>query len=308
MSWTWDAPSGVYKDHAMSSKIRQAAVADSQFMRFMSPETGYGKGRGASVTITRFGNLPLANRVAEMDRLPEGKPPVTTKQQAVSEWGHKVPMTEFEENLTHFDLRNRTQRALRDQIRLTMDKMSADALKTTPYKVIPTTGGITADTDGTPSTAADAALTIDMLGEIYDIMYGENKVPPWKNGRYIGILSSKCGRNIKADDGFKEWWSPTTRDPRTTGSNILPDIEGFDLYVTNHQDSLLNSIGDGKAGEAIFFGEDAGFLATVDEPELRAGPKEDLGRFSDVGWVGTIEAGLVWDTAADARVFHLTSS
>ena len=60
MSWTADAPSGVYKNHALSSKIRDAAVANSQFMGFADTEPGYGKGRGDTVTITRVHNLPLA--------------------------------------------------------------------------------------------------------------------------------------------------------------------------------------------------------------------------------------------------------
>ena len=53
MAWTLDAPTGVYKDHALSSNIREAAVADAQFMRFVQAEPGYGKGRGESVSIPR---------------------------------------------------------------------------------------------------------------------------------------------------------------------------------------------------------------------------------------------------------------
>lgn len=309
MSWTYDAAAGVYKDHAMSSKIRQAAVADSQFMRFFSPESGYGKGRGASVTITRFHNLPIASRVSEQDRLPTGKPQVTTKQLSVSEWGYKVQMTEFEENLTHFDLKNRTQRALRDQMRLTLDVMCSTALKTTPMKMSVAGSTLTLNTAGTIGTSS-TNMTVDFLGEIFDIMYGDGKVPAWKNGRYVGIISPKVARGLKNDGDFQTWWSRNSGglSEIQKGNNMLPDIQGFDLYVTNNYDALDNTIGSATTGEAIFFGEDAGFLATVQEPELRAGPKEDLGRFSDVGWVGTIEAGLVWDIASQARVYHWAST
>lgn len=309
MSWTYDAAAGVYKDHAMSSKIRQAAVADSQFMRFFSPESGYGKGRGASVTITRFHNLPIASRVSEQDRLPTGKPRVTTKQLSVSEWGYKVQMTEFEENLTHFDLKNRTQRALRDQMRLTLDVMCSTALKTTPMKMSVAGSTLTLNTAGSIGTSS-TNMTVDFLGEIFDIMYGDYKVPAWKNGRYVGIISPKVARGLKNDGDFQTWWSRNSGglSEIQKGNNMLPDIQGFDLYVTNNYDALDNTIGSATTGEAIFFGEDAGFLATVQEPELRAGPKEDLGRFSDVGWVGTIEAGLVWDIASQARVYHWAST
>lgn len=43
--WVWDAPSGVFRDHTLSSRIREAAIADAQFMRFARPETGFGKGK-----------------------------------------------------------------------------------------------------------------------------------------------------------------------------------------------------------------------------------------------------------------------
>ena len=80
------------------------------------------------------------------------------------------------------------------------------------------------------------------------------------------------------------------------------------LIETNHFDALANAIGTGSVlGEAIFFGEDPVALATVDEPELRAGIPEDLGRFRDTGWVGTLEAGLIWDLAASARVVYVGS-
>jgi hypothetical protein len=243
MSWNWDAPSGVFKDHFLSAKIREAAVADSHFMRFLTPERGYGKGKGGTVNITRFGNLPLATTVTEQDRLPEGKPPITMQTLDVDEWGFKVKMTELEENLTHFNLRNPTQRALRDQMRLTMDKMAADALKATVIKATSTAAGVTTfATTGTPAEET----------------------------------------TVNLDGG----------------------------HLADNFDALDNTIGSSNTatGEAVFFGEDAAFLAVVDEPELRMGAPEDLGRFRDIGWVGTIQAGLVWDSIAQSRVVHWTST
>ena len=310
MSWNWDAPSGVFKDHFLSAKIREAAVADSHFMRFLTPERGYGKGKGGTVNITRFGNLPLATTVTEQDRLPEGKPPITMQTLDVDEWGFKVKMTELEENLTHFNLRNPTQRALRDQMRLTMDKMAADALKTTVIKAIGTaTGVVTFDTDGTPSSEAAVNMDIGHLATMYDYLRGTQKSPAFKNGRYIGILSTKAARGLKGDSTFREWFS-RTGDKKTHVTGLLSNIEGFDLFETNHFDALDNTIGASNTatGEAVFFGEDAAFLAVVDEPELRMGAPEDLGRFRDIGWVGTIQAGLVWDSIAQSRVIHWTSS
>ena len=66
MTWAWDAPTGTYKNHALSSRIRREAVADALFMQFMRAEPGYGKSRGESITITRVLQLPLAAPVTTM--------------------------------------------------------------------------------------------------------------------------------------------------------------------------------------------------------------------------------------------------
>jgi N4-gp56 family major capsid protein len=304
MSWTFDAPSGVYKDHTLSSKIREAAIADAQFMRFARPESGFGKGKGQSITITKVFPLALAARVSELDRLPSGRPAITTTSITVSEWGFKIPMTEFEKNLTHFDLTNQFQRVLRDQMKLTMDDMVADAFKSTPIKYTPQTTGAVINTASTFSTA-NANLSIADLRQIHDYLRGL-KAPKYKNGKYVGILSTKAARGIKNDPEYKDWQAPTDSGPFKDGR--LRDVEGFMLIETNNTDSLDDTMGTGSVlGEAVFFGEDAVALATVDEPELRAGIPEDLGRFRDVGWVGTLEAGLVWAEAGYARVIHVGS-
>lgn len=307
MAWAWDAPTGVYKNHALTSKIRHNAIANAVFMKFLTPEPGYGKGKGESITITRFDNLPLAGRVSEIDRLPSGRPTISTKQQTVSEWGFKMEMTEFEKNLTHFDLRNQYQKLLRDQMRLTMDKMAADALKTTPYKYIPHSSTPGFDTDGTPTATADVNLAVSDILNIRDEMSGTLKVPPFANGKYIGILSTKAARGIRNDSTYRDWLAPNTSEPFTTG--MMKDIENVMLIETNHFDALSNGVGNASVlGEALFFGDDAGFLAVIEEPELRAGIPEDLARFRQFGWVGTIEAGLTWEQAATSRVVHVTSA
>lgn len=308
MAWVWDAPSGTFKNHALSSKIRREAIADVQFMKFLRPEPGYGKGKGESITITRILKLPIAGRVSETDRLPSGRPAIQTKQVTVSQWGFKIPMTQFELDLAHFNMLNPFQAALRDQMSLTMDVMGADALKTTPYKYIPTVAGGTFDTDGTPSTQSDKNLGISDLRKLWDEMKGVLKVPTFRNGKYIGILSTRAARGLKNDPEYKDWLAHTTSQPLLTGQ--LPAVvENFALFETNHTDALADLVGASTTtGEAVFFGADAGFTIEVQRPELRAGIPEELGTFREVGWVGTVEAGLTWEVAAQARVIHVTSS
>ena len=306
MAWQWDAPTGTYRNHTLSEKIREAAAAEALFSQFVSPEPGYGKMRGEAVTITRFSQLPLASRVSETQRLPEGRPAISTKTVTVSEWGYKSPMTELEELLSAYDVRSKIQRMLKTQMRLTMDKMVADALKTTPIKVVNVAGTPGFASNGTPSGTTDTNVTVVLLRSIRDYLAGTLKAPPYKNGNYVGILSTKAARGVKNDTEYRNWLSPTQSAPFTNGRMV--DVEGITLFETNHFNALSNAMGaGGVAGEALFFGDDGGFLATVLDPELRIGLSEDLGRFREIGWYGVLEAGLTWDTAAESRVVHFTS-
>lgn len=306
MSWQFDAPSGTYKNHALSSDIRRQAMADVQFFKFLRAEPGYGKGKGESVTITRILQLPIATRVGETDRLPSGRPAISTKQVSVSQWGFKIPMTEFEKNLTHYDLMNPFQAMLRDQISLTMDVMAADAYKLTPIKYVPTTSGYTLTTNGTPATTATRNVGVQDLRNISDYLAGTLKAPRYRNGKYIGILSTRAARGIKNDPEYKDWLAPTTSEPLMSGK--LKDIEGFSLYESNNFSALADLVPSSTTtGEAIFFGADAAGLIRIMDPEIRAGIPEELGTFREVGWVGALEAFLVWEQASLARVVHVSS-
>lgn len=311
MAWTYDAPSGTYKNHTLSNKIRRQAIADTQFMKFTTQEPGFGKHKGESVTITRILRLPLAGPVGETDRLPAGRPPIQTKQVSVLEWGFKIPMTKFEENLTHFDITNEFQATLRDQMELTMDIMVADAYKLSPIKYVPTVAGFTLTTNGIPGAVSTRNLQVADLREIHDYMSGELKIPTYKNGKYVGILSTRAARGIKNDPEYKDWIAPTSSEPLMSGQ--LKDIEGFHLVETNNygyeRDALDNLAGASlTTGEAVFFGADSVGILEVEAPELRMGIPEDLGRFREIGWVGTINAFHVWELASLARVVHVTSA
>lgn len=307
MAWTFDAPSGTYKNHALSTEIRRQAIADTQFMKFLRAEPGYGKQKGESVTITRILKLPLATRVGETDRLPSGRPAIETKQVAVSQWGFKIPVTEFEKNLTFFDIMNPFQASLRDQISLTMDKMGADAMKLTQIKYVPTTAGGTFSTNGTAAALATRNGGVQDLRRVHDYLYATLKCPKFKNGKYVGIVSNRFARGLKNDPEYKDWQVFHTEQPFISG--MLRSVEGFDLYETNHFDAMADLVGSSTVtGEAVFFGADAGGLVRIADPEIRAGIPEELGTFREVGWVGTLEAFLIWEKASLSRVVHVSST
>lgn len=310
MAWTFHAPDGAFKNHSLSSDIRREALANSVTMQFLRMERGFGRKKGEAHTITRILRLPRADRVGETDRLPSGRPQVQTKSVSVSLWGFKIPMTELEEDLNHFNMNSEWQRSLRDQIRLTMDFMAAEAFKKTPYKFIPTTTGGVFDTDGTPSTLADRNCNVAMLRRIYDELSGPSlKVPKFRNDKYAGIISTRCARGIKNDPEYKDWLAPSTQQPLLTGQLPAVGIEGFDLFETNNDEAWADLVGSSTTtGEAVFFGDDAAGLLQIRAPEIRAGLPEELGTLQTVGWVGTLEAFLTWEEAARARVIHVSSS
>lgn len=309
-TWTYSAPDGTYKNHFMSRNIRMSAVANSKFMPYAQPEKGYGKGKGDTVNITRVFDLPLATRVSEDERLPVGRPTVDTVDVTVSEWGFEIELTEFERDLTYYDIQNRFQQRLRDQIRLTCDKMCADAAKLTEQKAVATTSAsITFESvvgGGAPTGAtATTNLNIRHLKDIKDMMSGTMLVPPFGDDYYVGILSTQAARGIKNDPEFRDWYAPSGKNEFIKGH--LGDVEGFHLIETNHTASLSNDVSSTGCGEAVFFGMDPFYLAEVRTPELRRGIPQGLGRFIPFGWVGTLEAGNAWPEVATGRTVHLTS-
>lgn len=306
MSWKYDAPTGTYRNFTLSKQLRKQAIAHTQFMRFLRAEPGYGKQKGESVTITRILALPLAARVGETDRLPSGRPAIETKQVSVSQWGFKIPMTEFEKNLGYYNVMNPFQSALRDQMSLTMDKMGADAYKLTPVKYVPTAAGGTFSTNSVAASVSDRNWGVQDLRRIHDRLSDDLRVPKYTNGKYVALLSTKAARGLKNDPEYKEWLAHTTSEPLISGR--LKDIENFAIFETNHHDALAQLAGTSTTtGEAVFFGADAAGLVQIMAPEIRAGLPEELGTFQEVGWVGTIEAFLTWERPSMARVIHGTS-
>jgi len=285
------------------------AYADTVVMPFLTPEPGYGMKRGQSVTITRMGKLGRAGKVSDQDRLPLVRPAITTHSVTVSEWGNKIELTEFETDITHFQLEADFKENLRQQKGITMDFMAATALKTTLIKYTPTVAAHTFVTTGTSVTTADRNLNVADVEVIRDYLRQTLKAPPYANGRYAAVLSTRAARGIKRDPTYG-----TRMDYRESSAFIKSYVfsfEDMDFYESNNEDALDDSPGASQAvmGEALFFGGDPGFTAVVRDPELRVSPKViDLGRVWEVGWVGTIEAGLSYALASNARVIHVTSA
>jgi len=314
MTWKFDAPSGVYKNSAMSADIRDAAIAKTIFMQFASPEQGYGKKSGESISVTRIGNIDpnVSGLLTEGQKISETEMSISTIAIPVLEWGQAVPFTNLIADLGAINFENSVQRKLRDQMSLIFDRVAAQAFKQTPIKAIPTgVSQLTLDTDGTPSFQATANLNIYHVEQIRDYMFSNLLVPEYdgEGGGYMAIVSTKAKRGIMNDPKFEEWNKYTT--PEKKFNSEIGRIEGIRFIETNNSLALSQSLGlNGVLGEAIFFGDDAVAMAVAQEPELRVKRPEDYGRSQGVAWYGILNFGLVWPSAnaGEGRVVHVTSS
>lgn len=311
-SWTFDAPTGVYKNHEMSSQLRMAAIAECKFMQFVRPEPGYGKKKGESITITRLSNIavPTNGRLSENNRIPEDEMVLTTVSITVSEWGRSVPYTSLSEDLGKFDVENMIQKKLRDQMALVLDKAAAAGFKQAKIKATPTgASAINFDTNGTVSQQAVVNLQLYHVEQIRDYMYSTLNIPAYEGDDYMCLISTKAKRGLVSDPAWETWHKYT--DPESKYKSEIGRMENIRFVEINNTASLSSSLGlNGVLGEAVFFGDDAVAMAVAEDPELRASIPQDFGRSKSVAWYGILEFGLVWDTAnaGEAKVVHLTST
>ena len=309
--WQFDAPTGVFKSHAMSRRLYMAALENTVFMDFVKPVDGYGRKQGDTVTLTRIASIaePVSANLTEGERIPEDTYSVTTTSVTVVEIGRAVPFTSFAEDLTFYDLENSIQRRLRDQMGLVLDTKAAAAFQTAQVKYIPTgVAAATIDTDGSPSTAATANWNVFHIEEVRDYMFDTLQTPPWEGDDYVAIFRTLGLRGIKRDPAWEEWHKYT--DPQVKFNNEIGRIENVRHVETNHANAL-QKVGTGSVlGEGVVFGMDSIVMAEVLTPELRAETKGDFGRSRAVAWYGILEFGIIWDTAnaGQARIVHVTSS
>lgn len=313
-TWRFDAPTGVFKNHEMSSSLRVAAIAEARMMQFVKAEPGYGKKKGESITITRLSNLtvPTSGKLTEGVRIPEDALTITTVAITVSEWGRSVPFTSFSEDLSMFNVENMVQKALRNQMAITMDNAAAAAFKSSSVKIKAALDGVASivfDTDGTQSTTSVANLNVYHVEEIRDYMKTTLRIPSYEGGDYVCLASTKALRGIKRDPNWEVWHKYT--DPEAKYNGEVGRIEGIRFVEINNTSALSGSLGTGSVlGEAVFLGEDGVVMAVAQDPELRAAMAGDFGRQKAVAWYGILDFGVVWDTAnaGEARIVHVNSA
>ena len=310
-TWIYDAPSGVYKSHAMSKTLYEKALEDAKFMDYVRPVSGFGRKKGETITMTRLAAIdePADATLQEGTRIPEDTFTLSTTSITVSEYGRAVPYTSLAEDLSEFDIENPIQNRLVEQKKLVLDTCAATAFKTAKVMYIPTGPAAgTWDTDGTASTAATSNWNMFHIEEIVDYLYDTLLCPPWSGEDYMAIVRRLGLRGIKRDPNWEQWHLYST--PETKANGEVGKIEGLRFVETNHA-KALGKVGTGSVlGEGIVFGKDAIAMAEVVTPELRAAAPQDFGRSRSVAWYGQLAFGIIWDTAnaGEARVIRVTSS
>jgi len=315
-TWGFDSPSGVFKSHAMSSKIYETAVANTKFMPFAKPVDGFGKKKGETVTLTRIAAIsePTSAALTEGTKISEDTYAITTTSITVSEYGRSVPFTSLAEDLSVVDIENSVQARLREQMTLSLDTVASAAFKTTQVKYTPT-GVTSADTTTGSSFTSAATNNMNMyhMEQIYDLLYDTYLAPPLEGDKYIGIFRHLAVRGLMRDSDWVEWHKYV--GPAAKENGEVGQIENIRVIDTNHGNNA-GTLGLGKVGtsnvlgEGVVFGQDAIAIATVQEPELRAKIAGDYGRDKGVAWYGVLGMGAIWTAAnaGQAKIVHVGST
>lgn len=311
-TWVFDAPTGVYKNHALSNDLRMASVEMSVFMDHVRPEPNYGVGRGESITITRVSNVaePTSATLLETERIPEDDFTLSTKQITVVEIGRAIPYSSLSTDLSEFNLSNPIQQKLREQMTLTVDTKAAVGFKNTQIKMQLTgASAATFTTNGTFAGSSTSNLTIDHLGLSRDYMFDTLHASPREDGMYTGIFRTKGLRGIKDDQDYEDWLQYT--DPSMKFNSEAGRWEQIRLIETNHSEALGEVGTSSVLGEGVIFGSDAVVMAEALSPELRIAQTQDFGRARAVAWYGILEFDGVWSdsgNAGEANVIHVGST
>lgn len=316
-SWVSDGPSGVYKNHDLSSKIRMAAIKEAKFMQFTKPEEGFGKKKGENVTITRVSNItvPTSDVLSELDRIPEDTLSLSTQAISVSERGRAVPYTKLSQDLSHFDLGSAIQSRLKDQLKLSLDQAAGAAFVAGQILAVPT--GIsetTFETDGAATNTAASNLNMFHVESIRDYMYGTLNVAPYSGDDYVCVMVTQAKRGLMRDPAWVDWKKYT--DPSAKYNGEIGRVENIRFVETNNTNTaaLTNNLGTGSVmGEAVFFGADPVTMAVAEDPHLIAEENvgSDFGRSKSVAWYGIYGFGQIYGDSAnagEARTVFMTSA
>jgi len=312
--WSGSITSGVSRNHALSSELRFASIAETLVLQFARPEPGFGAHMGESVTIQRVRNIaePTSAVLSQSGKIPIDQMAMSTRSITVTEFGRGVGYTRLVQLLNKFDPENAIQKSLKKQMKLTLDTVSGTAIKNGQIRFGPTSaqGGTFTTDAGVTSVTGTNNMTVAHVKIIRDYMRKTLHVDPYQGQAYMVLASTKACRGVKDDPEFHSW-RQYLRPGEVFHNAEIGEIEKCRFIEIDH-DNVLTERGTGSAvGEAVFFGDDILALAEVEAPELLAGIPGDFGRQRAVAWFGVLGFANVWGDSSndgEARSVYFTSS
>jgi hypothetical protein len=273
---------------------------------------------GETVNIMHATELPEADsyRLNEDDQFPIHKVGFANRALTLREYGSGVQHTELMRVLSVFNPEDILQKRLRRQMEFALDTLAAQAFKDSDaVKIcfIPTsrTGGVW-DVDGSPSTLAIAALTIDHAKKISAYMRDTIHVPFYSDDTYVG-LSSNTNIESLLDDPRAERWQQYGAKMEFMHRGEMCLTYKIRWVETNRQKAFSNTAGTSSViGEAVVFGDEAVARIEAIAPHLRLSANYQ-GRFGTkqaAAWWAVLAYGSVWAKADDgmAKIVRIASS
>lgn len=312
--WSGSITSGVSRNHALSSDLRFASIAETLVLQFARPEPGFGAQQGESVTIQRVRNIaePTSAVLSQSGKIPVDQMAMSTKTITVTEFGRAVGFTRLVQLLNKFDPENAIQKSLKKQMKLTLDTVAGTAIKNGMIRFGPTSavGGTFTTDAGVTAVTGTNNMTVAHVKLIRDYMRKSLHVDPYQGQAYMVLASTKACRGVKDDPEFHSW-RQYLRPGEVFHNAEIGEIEKCRFIEVDH-DNVLTERGTGSAvGEAVFFGDDVLALAEVEAPELRMAIPGDFSRQHAIAWYGVLGLAGTWSDSAndgEARSVYFTSS
>lgn len=315
MSWSFDFPSGVAKNFALSQEFFKQAIARARFFEHVSIRPAFGKKMGESITIPLVPALtePSSAQLSENANIPELPFSFKTQTVIVREFGQAVPYSGLLEDLSYYDPEDWISQRLVDQQKLVLDASAAAGFKQAATVMTPTgSASVATATNGSPGATATANLNFFTIESARDYLVGTLFAPGVKDETDYVCISNTFGlRGIKRDPLFIGW--AAYKDPERKWNGEVGMIEDMTFVESNHTTALTSTwpvAGANVLGEAVIFGREAVAFAEAVTPELRAGIPTDLGRQRLLGWYGVYGFTCLWTSAlpGEGKIIHVASN
>lgn len=314
-SWDFDAPTGTFKNHQLSADVYETALENSVAMRFVEVQSEFGKGKGDTLTFTRFTHIaePASAELSELSPIPEVSFSLATSTFVVREYGVAVPYTGKLEALAKYNIENLIQRTLMEQKRLVLDTLALSNYDDANVKYVPTAPATSSITfNSTASGTAQAGLNYFHIEDASSLMFDRLNIPYFEGENYVGIFRGKALTALRRDSQFISWHQYNNPGIKVKGE--VGTIERIRLIETNHA-TALPYVGANSFGSGVVFGQDAVGMIEAEAPHLRAALPSGHGRFKSIAWYGmfgfnTIFTGATTEATSKgtSRVVHFTSA